>query len=201
MIAVGDSPVQSQGGDAVGYWDRAPLPRDQFVLIPTTLGDCVPEDHPVRVFHDVLSSVDWSPWERHYCRVAGQPAIPPMIVAGVIKRRQAALEKALEKARATEARRPRKEETKKKEKAVKVPVADPDAVIKQVMGLRRFLLRGVDKVRTEWRWACTAFNLQKLVRYLGALRARLAAAMIQGPGAGSAPFERKVFGGDKAPLS
>ena len=125
--------------------------------------------------------------------------LPPELAD--VKRRQAALEKALEKARATEARRPRKEETKKKEKAVKVSVADPDAVIKQVMGLRRFLLRGVDKVRTEWRWACTAFNLQKPARYLGALRARLAAAMIQGPGEGSAPIERKVFGGDKAPLS
>jgi transposase len=84
MIVVEDSPVQSQGGDAVGYWDQAPLPRDQLVLIPTTLGDCVSEDHPVRVFHDVLRSVDWSPWERHYCQVAGQPPIPPMIVAGAI---------------------------------------------------------------------------------------------------------------------
>jgi len=68
----------------VGYWDQAPLPRDQLVLISTTLGDCVPQDHPVRVFDDVLSSVDWSGWERHYCQVAGQPAIPPMVVAGAI---------------------------------------------------------------------------------------------------------------------
>lgn len=68
----------------MGYWDQAPLPRDQMVLISTTLGDCVPEDHPVRVFHDVLGSVDWSSWEQHYCQVAGQPAIPPMIMAGAI---------------------------------------------------------------------------------------------------------------------
>ena len=31
------------------------------------------------------------------------------------------------------------------------------------MGLRQFLLRGLEKVKTEWRWACTAFNLGKLV--------------------------------------
>ena len=37
--------------------------------------------------------------------------LPPELAD--VKRRQAALEKALEKARATEARRPRKEETKK----------------------------------------------------------------------------------------
>jgi len=68
----------------MGYWDEAPLPRDQIVLIPTTLGDCVPDDHPVRLFCEILSSLDWSGWEQHYCRVAGQPAIPPMIVAGAI---------------------------------------------------------------------------------------------------------------------
>ena len=44
-------------------------------------------------------------------------------------------------------------------------------ILKQVMGLRQFLLRGLEKVRTEWRWAATAFNLMKLVRELGRLRA------------------------------
>jgi transposase len=68
----------------VGYWSEAPLPRDQIVLIATTLGDRIPEDHPVRLFYEILASVDWSAWERHYCGVAGQPAIPPMLVAGAI---------------------------------------------------------------------------------------------------------------------
>lgn len=44
-------------------------------------------------------------------------------------------------------------------------------ILKQVMGLRQFLLRGLAKVRTEWTWAATAFNLKKLVRELGRLRA------------------------------
>jgi len=43
----------------------------------------------------------------------------------------------------------------------------PNAVIKQVMGLRQFLLRGLDKVRTEWLWACTAFNIMKLISAIG----------------------------------
>ena len=50
----------------------------------------------------------------------------------------------------------------------------PNAVIKQTMGLRQFLLRGLDKVRTEWLWACTAFNIMKLVATLGKLRAESA---------------------------
>jgi len=37
-------------------------------------------------------------------------------------------------------------------------------VVKHAMGVRRFLLRGLEKVRTEWMWVCTAFNLKKLLR-------------------------------------
>jgi hypothetical protein len=47
----------------------------------------------------------------------------------------------------------------------------PNAVIKQVMGLRQFGLRGLEKVRTEWWWACTAFNLKQLIAAVGRLRA------------------------------
>lgn len=47
-------------------------------------------------------------------------------------------------------------------------------LLKRVMGLRQFLLRGLEKVKTEWRWACTAFNLGKLVRELARLRAEFA---------------------------
>lgn len=47
-------------------------------------------------------------------------------------------------------------------------------LLKRVMGLRQFLLRGLEKVKTEWRWACTAFNLGKLVRELAKLRAEFA---------------------------
>lgn len=68
----------------MGYWAEAPIPRDQILLISTTLGDRIPDDHPVRLFDEILASLDFSPWENHYCRVAGQPAIPPRIVAGAI---------------------------------------------------------------------------------------------------------------------
>jgi len=44
-------------------------------------------------------------------------------------------------------------------------------ILKAVFGLRQFLLCGLEKVRIEWRWAATAFNLKKLVRHVGRLRA------------------------------
>lgn len=42
----------------------------------------------------------------------------------------------------------------------------PFAVIKQRFGLRQFLLRGLRGVQAEWHWACTAFNLQRLMSIL-----------------------------------
>jgi len=47
----------------------------------------------------------------------------------------------------------------------------PFAIIKGILEVRRFLLRGLDKVRTEWTWVCTAYNLKKLIAVLAALRA------------------------------
>lgn len=46
----------------------------------------------------------------------------------------------------------------------------PFGTIKQIMGLRQFLLRGLTKVKTEWTWATTAFNLAKLVKEIGRMR-------------------------------
>jgi transposase len=50
----------------------------------------------------------------------------------------------------------------------------PFGHIKGVMGVRQFLLRGLEKVRTEWRWVCTAYNLKKLVAAVARLRAEFA---------------------------
>lgn len=50
----------------------------------------------------------------------------------------------------------------------------PFAILKSMMGLRQFLLRGLKKVKIEWLWAVTAFNLMKLARAIGALRAEWA---------------------------
>jgi transposase len=58
----------------------------------------------------------------------------------------------------------------------------PFAHIKQVMGVRQFLLRGLENVRTEWRWVCTAFNLHKLLRAVAALRAHRTRGAVEAVG-------------------
>jgi transposase len=44
----------------------------------------------------------------------------------------------------------------------------PFAVIKQDFGVRQFLLRGLERVRQEWKWLMIAFNLKKLLHALQA---------------------------------
>ena len=43
----------------------------------------------------------------------------------------------------------------------------PFAAIKQVMGARQFLHRTLEKVRNEWTWLVTAFNLQRMINIMG----------------------------------
>lgn len=56
----------------------------------------------------------------------------------------------------------------------------PFGIIKQIMHLRQFLLRGLEKVKTEWLWACTALNLAKLARQTGRLRAEFSKLIAKG---------------------
>lgn len=67
----------------MGYWAKAPVPREQLVLISTTLDDCIPEDHLVRLYGEVLAGYDWSPWEARYHGRIGQPPIHPRVLGGL----------------------------------------------------------------------------------------------------------------------
>lgn len=46
------------------------------------------------------------------------------------------------------------------------PGERPFAMIKQAFGVRQFLLRGLERVRIEFRWAALAFNLQRIMSLL-----------------------------------
>ena len=47
----------------------------------------------------------------------------------------------------------------------------PFGRLKGAMGIRQFLLRGLAKVRQEWRWYCTSLNLRNLLSGIARLRA------------------------------
>jgi len=66
------------------YCDQAPFKRDQMVLFSPTLDSRIPEDHPVRLFDEILQGCDWSAWEAEYHGRRGRPPIPPQVLSGVI---------------------------------------------------------------------------------------------------------------------
>ncbi len=75
-----------------------------------------------------------------------------------------------EAARRRQRERMKKPEVQNRYKKRKSIAERPFAVIKAAMDLRRFLLRGIEGVQTEWLWACTAHNLKKLMATEAALR-------------------------------
>ena len=66
------------------YWQEAPLPRQQLVLIPQSLEALIPPDHPVRLVDEILDRLDWTPYEAKYHGRRGQPPIHPAVLAKVL---------------------------------------------------------------------------------------------------------------------
>ncbi len=66
------------------YWQDAPMPREQLVLIPTHLEDMIPEDHPVRLLDELLNLMDWTEYESVYHGGRGQPPIHPSVLCKVL---------------------------------------------------------------------------------------------------------------------
>ena len=58
-------PMSPRQGKAC-YWQDAPLPRDQLVLIAKSLESAIPADHPVRLLDEILSGLNWEEWEAEY---------------------------------------------------------------------------------------------------------------------------------------
>jgi transposase len=74
-----------------------------------------------------------------------------------------------ESARRRHRERMQQDESKERYKTRQHIGETPFAVLKAVMGVRQFLLRGHEGVQTEWLWGTTAFNLKKLIGLMGPL--------------------------------
>ena len=81
---VAEDPSMSRRQRKANYWQDAPVPRKQLVLIPTALEELIPADHPVRLVDEILDQLDWTKWEATYHGSKGQPPIHPSIMAKVM---------------------------------------------------------------------------------------------------------------------
>ena len=60
------------------------MPRAQMQLIPSSLEEVIPSDHPVRMVDELLDRLDWSGWESEYHGSFGQPPIHPSVMSKVL---------------------------------------------------------------------------------------------------------------------
>ena len=65
-------------------WAQKVLDRHQTLLFNPTLDSCIDQDHPVRLFDEILAQQNWSGWNSRYVGRRGQPPIPPQVMASVI---------------------------------------------------------------------------------------------------------------------
>lgn len=65
----------------LNYWQDAPVPRGQLVLIPTALEEVIASEHPVRLVDEILERLNWTEWEAAYHGSHGQPPIHPSVLA------------------------------------------------------------------------------------------------------------------------
>jgi hypothetical protein len=152
----------------VSEWNQAPLPRDQILLFRETLGGRIPRDHTVRLLCENIDALDfiWLVQGRTvdhstFCgfRTRFKRKLKDIfrqisrvaIHIGLVSLNQAALDgtrvKANSRAHATAAAKTEAGEQAYARRAHLVET--PNAVIKQVLGLRQFLFRGLENVRTE----------------------------------------------------
>lgn len=88
-----------------------------------------------------------------------------MCLKGDAKSRQISRDD-LEPFREEQAERMASDEAKEKYERRRHAAEFPFAVIKQQFGARQLLLRGLDRVRVEWLWLTSAFNLTRLFRLM-----------------------------------
>ncbi len=160
-------------------WDRLPVQKvrvagkpqeqlDKSAFVYDAARDCYwcPQGQPLE-YANTSSEANGSGRRirRRYLAAAEACASCPLrsrCLRGQAKARQVYREQ-YEAQRERHAQRMAKPESQATYEQRRHPGERPFAMIKHHMGLRRFLLRGLDRVRAEWQWAATAFNLHRLM--------------------------------------
>jgi transposase len=58
--------------------------RDQMLLLPPSIGELIPPEHPVRLFDDIIAQIDPRPFRAGYDNNMGRPAYEPMILLRIL---------------------------------------------------------------------------------------------------------------------
>lgn len=109
---------------------------------------------------------------RYECRACSVCPLAPRCMSNPASKRGRSLNRdEYETIRCEHSNRMAQPEQKERYKVRQHIAETPFAVMKSMFNFRRFLLRGIEDVRTEWIWGCTGFNLRKLMSLVGQMRA------------------------------
>lgn len=165
-------------------WDQLPinpqtkkLDKTCFIFDPQTNTFHCPQGHamPFDETKSQTSRGEKSTWDTYRCGSCAGCPLKPRCTAPTNKGGRTASRDKYADQREEFAAKMRGEPGKKKYDQRMRIAETPFGLIKHVLGLRQFLLRGLAKVKLEWLWTCTAINLDKLARGVGRLRIELAA--------------------------
>jgi transposase len=166
-------PVPESGWPALKRNNQGYLDKSNFVYVAQEDQYYCPQGHPMPLDKKKPGRAPGDERRVYRCAACEQCPLAAACISGQSKggrtisrdkyeevRERTAARMATEDARALYRQRPHLAET-------------PFAIVKSVMGFRQFLLRGLEKVKTEWRWAITALNLGIIIRAIATLRAEL----------------------------
>ena len=163
-------------------WPKLPrnsqgqLDKSCFVFVPEK--DCLycPQGQPLRYEQTKKETRGKEPVSRrvYRCQECDGCPLKAMCVSDKGKRGRTVTRDQYEQVRQETAKRMSTAEAKERYNQRPQIAETTFGILKGVFGIRQFLLRGLPKVRIEWQWAATAFNIIKLVRELGTMRAEFA---------------------------
>ena len=153
----------------------------QMYLLPPSLEEWIPEDHPARYIRDFVESLDLGGmgFKEPECE-NGRPAyltdlLLKVWLYGYYKKIRSSR---VDLAKMEENREFRLPEDMKDQRERRERIRDAIKELEEAgqeymhpnekdarIGSRRFTVRGLESVRTQWSLVCSAFNLRKLYRY------------------------------------
>jgi len=164
-------------------WDQLPINAqtkklDKSCFIYDSAADVFycPQGHamPFEETNSETTNGEKSTWDIYRCGACAGCPLKPRCTAPTNKGGRTASRDKYATQREKFAAKMRGDPAKKKYDRRMQIAETPFAMIKHILGLRQFLLRGLENVKIEWMWIATAINLDKLARGLARLRDDLA---------------------------
>ena len=151
-------------------WNPPEISRDQLVLFPHRLDEVLPSGYLARSSSYTEKLANGTDLKRHRYQASAEDCASCPLLKRCVKAKSGFRQVSRDDAEPLREQLRERMRTEPAKAAYdrRMQCERPFAAIKHVMGVRQFLHRGLDKVRNEWNWLASAFNLQRMVNIIGA---------------------------------